>query len=60
MKQYFAKFVENQPLTNKKFWKFNITVITNNNVRNDDVITLKEKGQFINDELEVAETLKVH
>ena len=60
MKQYFAKFVENQPLTNKNFWKFNITVITNNNVRNDDVITLKEKGQFINDELEVAETLKVH
>ena len=60
MKQYFSKFVENQPLTNKSFWKFNITVITNNNVRNDDVITLKEKGQFINDELEVAETLKVH
>ena len=28
---------------------------TSNNVRNDDFITLQEKGQLISDELKVAE-----
>ena len=59
-KQYFAKSAENQP--------FNITVspnsispfLTNKYVRNDDVITLNEKGWLINDELEFAETLNLH
>ena len=34
--------------------------LTNKNVRNDDVITLKKKGRLINDELEVAQTLNSH
>ena len=34
--------------------------IMNKNVRDDDVITLKEKGRLINDELEVAETVNSH
>ena len=34
--------------------------LTNKNVRNDGVITLQEKEQLINYELEVAETLNPH
>ena len=34
--------------------------LTNKNVRNDDLITLKEKGCLINDELEFSETLNSH
>ena len=49
--QYFAKSAENQPLTNKSFWNSKSPFLTNKNVRNDDVITLKEKGRLINDEL---------
>ena len=56
-KQYFVKSTENQPLTNKSFWNSVSLFLTNKNVRNDDVTTLKEKGWLINDELEVAETL---
>ena len=59
-KQYFAKSAENQPLTNKNFWNSISPFLTNKNVRNDDVITLNKKGQLINDELEVAETLNSH
>ena len=40
--------------------EFNITVSYKKNVRNDDAITLKEKGRLINDELEVAKTLNSH
>ena len=58
-KQYYAKSVENQPLTNKSFWN-SIPFLTYKNVTNYDVITLNEKGQLINDELEVAETLNSH
>ena len=50
-KQYFAKSAENQPLTNKSFWNSKSPFVTNKNVRNYDVITLKEKGRLINDEL---------
>ena len=57
-KQYYAKSVENQPLTNKSFWN-SIPFLTYKNVTNY-VITLNEKGQLINDELEVAETLNSH
>ena len=59
-KQYFAKSAENQSLTNKSFWDSISPLLTNKNVRNDDVIILKEKGRLINDELEVAETLNSH
>ena len=59
-KQYFAKSFENQPLTNKSFWNSISPFPTNKNVRNDDVITLKEKGRLINDGLEFAETLNSH
>ena len=59
-KQYFANSAENQPLTNKSFWNSISPILTNKNVRNDDVITLKEKGRLINGELEVAETLNSH
>ena len=45
------KSTENQPLTNKSFWNSISPSLTNKNVRNDDVITLKEKGRLINDEL---------
>ena len=58
-KQYFVKSTENQPLT-KSFWNSISPSLTNKNVRNDDVITLKEKRRLINDELEVAETLNSH
>ena len=34
--------------------------LTNKNARNDGVITLQEKEQLINYELEVAETLNPH
>ena len=34
--------------------------LTNKNVRNADVITLKETGRLINDGLEVVETLNSH
>ena len=44
-KQYFAKSTENQPLTNKSFWNSISPFLTNKNVRNDDVITLNEKGR---------------
>ena len=54
------KSTENQPLTNKSFWNSISPSLTNKNVRNDDVITLKEKGRLINDELRVAETLNSH
>ena len=54
------KSTENQPLTNKSFWNSISPSLTNKNVRNDDVITLKEKGRFKNDELRVAETLNSH
>ena len=59
-KQYFAKSAENHPLTNKSFWNSISPFLTNKNVRNDDVITLNEKGWLIYDELEVAETLNSH
>ena len=59
-KQYYAKSVENQPLTNKSFWNSIPPFLTYKNVTNYDVITLNEKGQLINDELEVAETLNSH
>ena len=58
--QYFSKSTENQPLTNKSYWNSISPFPTNKNVRNDDIITLKEKGRLINDELEVAETLNSH
>ena len=58
--QYFSKSTENQPLTNKSYWNSISAFPTNKNVRNDDIITLKEKGRLINDELEVAETLNSH
>ena len=54
------KSTENQPLTNKSFWNSISPSLTNKNVRNDDVITLKEKGRLKNDELRVAETLNSH
>ena len=47
-------------MTNKSFWNSISPFFANENVRNDDVITLKEKGQHINDELEVTETLNSH
>ena len=59
-KQYFTKSAENQPLTNTCFWNSISLFLTNKNVRNDNVITLNEKGQLTNDELEVAETLNSH
>ena len=59
-KQYFVKSAENQPLTNKSFWNSILPFLTNENVKNDDVVTLKEKWWFINDEFEVAETLNSH
>ena len=59
-KQYFAKSAKNQPLTNKSFWNSTSLFLTNKNVRNDDVITLNEKGRHVNHELEVAETLNSH
>ena len=55
-KQYFSKTTEKQPLTNENFWNSISPFLTNENVRNDGVITLK-KGWLINDELEVAEFL---
>ena len=42
-KQYFAKYTENQPLTNRNFWNSILPFLTNKNVRNDDIITLKKK-----------------
>ena len=45
-KQYFAKYAENQSLTNKSFWNSISPFLTNKNVRNDDVITLNEKGRL--------------
>ena len=42
------------------FWNSKSPFLTTKNVRNDDVITLNKKGQLINDELEVAETLNSH
>ena len=59
-KQYFAKSDEDQPLTNKSCWNSISPCLTNKNVRNDDVITFKEKKRLINDELEVEETLNSH
>ena len=56
-KHYFAKSTENQPLSNESFLNSILLLLTNKNVRNDDVITLKEKGRLFNDELKVAETL---
>ena len=44
-KQYFAKSAENQPLTNESFWNSISSFLTDKNVRNDDVITLNEKGR---------------
>ena len=52
-KQYFAKSTENQPLTNKSFWNSILPFLTSKNARNDNVITLKEKGRLINNGLEV-------
>ena len=43
-KQLFAKSTENQPLTNKSFLNSVSLFLKNENVRNDDVIALKEKG----------------
>ena len=43
IKQYFAKSTENQYLTNKTFWSSIPPFLTNRNIRNDDVITLKQK-----------------
>ena len=43
IKQYFAKSTENQYLTNKTFWNLIPPFLTNRNIRNDDVITLKQK-----------------
>ena len=59
-KQYFAKSFEKQPLTNKSLWNSISPFPTNKNVRNDDVITLKEKGRLINDGLEFAAMLNLH
>ena len=59
-KQYIAKSAENQPLTNQSFWNSISLFLTNKNVRNDDVISLNEKGRLINDQLESAETLNSH
>ena len=59
-KQYFAKSAKKQPSTNKSFWNSISPFLTNKNLKNDDIITLKEKGQLINAELEVAETLNSH
>ena len=59
-KQYFTKSAENRPLTNTSFWNSISLFLTNKNVRNDNVITLNEKGQLTNDELDVAETLNSH
>ena len=42
-KQCFVKSAENQPLTNKSFWNSILPFLTNENVKNDDVVTLKEK-----------------
>ena len=38
-------------------YHWNSPFLTNKNVRHDGVITLKEKGQLVNDGFEVAETL---
>ena len=43
IKQYFAKSTEKQYLTNKTFWNLIPPFLTNRNIRNDDVITLKQK-----------------
>ena len=64
-KLYFGKSAENQRLSNKSFWNSVPLLLTNKNddeykIRNDDVITLKEKELLVNDELEVAETLNSH
>ena len=59
-KQYFTKSTENQPLTNKSFLNSISSFLTNKNIRNDDVITLKEKREIINDELDIVETLNSH
>ena len=65
-KQYFGRSAENQRLSNKSFWNSVLLFLTNKNVddeykiRNDDVITLKEKELLVNDELEVAEALNSH
>ena len=59
-KQYFAKYAENQPLTNKSFWNSILAFLTNKNVINDDAIILNEKGLLINDELEVVYNLYSH
>ena len=60
IKQYFAKSAEHQSLTHKSFWNSIPPFLTNENIRNDDVFTLKEKTRLINDELEFAETLNSH
>ena len=52
-KQCLAKSTENQPLTNKSFWNSILPFLTSKNARNDNVITLKEKGRLINNGLEV-------
>ena len=59
-KQYFAKYAENQPLTNKSFWNSISPFLTNKSVRNDHVITLNEKERLVNDEFKVEETLNSH
>ena len=54
-----SKFTENEILANKSSWNSISPLHTNKNVRNYVVIILKEKGRLTNDQLEVAETLKL-
>ena len=60
LKIIFVKSAKNQHLNNKSFWNSIPLFLTNKNVRNDDVIILKDKGQLIDDKLEVAENLNSH
>ena len=60
VKHFFSKCDEIRSFFVGIQYHWNSSFLTNKNVRNDGVITLKEKERIINDGFEVAETLNSH
>ena len=60
VKHFFSKCDEIRSFFVGIQYHWNSSFLTNKNVRNDGVITLKEKERLINDGFEVAETLNSH
>ena len=59
-KQYFKEATSQGIMSSKSFWNAVKPFLTNKGIVTNDIITLEENGQLINDEKEVAEILNDH